>query len=109
MVGLWVVILPIVVGPPKLSRGSDCEGKWVRWAQPHCSSTPAAIDFRYNHPAKREVVREFQSLLSWYMSSRSGIPNSDAGEKAVLKSRFPAVRDAQLAYHEAREDDSGSD
>ena len=108
MVGLWVAILPVVGGPPKLS-GPDGKGKWVRWAQPHCSSTPAAIDFRYNHPAKHEVVREFQSLLSWYMSSRSGIPNSDAGEKAVLKSLLPAVRDAQLAYHEAREDNSGSD
>ena len=109
VVGLWVVILPVVVGPPKLSRGSDPEGKWVRWALPHCSCLPAARDFRYNHPAQQEVVRDFQDLFCWYMSSRCGIPYSQARMEAVLKALFPAVRDAQLAYHAACEDDDESD
>ena len=32
VIGAWVEVLPVVGGPPKLSQGSDPEGKWVRWA-----------------------------------------------------------------------------
>ena len=109
VIGAWVEVLPVVGGPPKLSRGSDAEGKWVRWAKPHCSGFPAAIDFRYNHPAQKEVVRDFQALFCWYMSSHCGIPYSDARMEATLKALFPAARDAQLAYHADREDDCESE
>ena len=103
VVAAWVAIQPdFGRRAPNLQKPDGAKDKWVNWALAMGSSAPSAVSIRASSPAKEATVRKFQDILCSYLS-RVGVTRD--GEKSALLNLHPAVKAAQLAYREEREDD----